>query len=457
MNYKTTSTLLCLPLCVSTLALANSNITRDTNEISTQNLKNQLSKQQAELTELSRKLEFLKRKSTGDGTKTPMGNKPWQISSYGSLLYKSADIFANSQDTSPTRRAKTDLERVVTEFNYRFDPQWKIEVEIEYEHGGTGTALEYDGFDEFGEFENEVEAGGEVLVEKLEVNYQHNENIAFKMGQIFVPVGLGTERHKPSQYFTTTRHWSEATLIPQVWHETGINLITKWHDFTAQTLLSTGLNSEYFRSYNWVATGHQKRFETVNADDLALTLRIDYGNVKSGSGIGVSFYTGDTNGNRHNDNNIDASGNVTILGLHGAWQTDTWQISGQYLYGELSGSTAITQANKNTPGLRPGNFAQLGSQAESAYIEAAYNTQGLFELTKPLYVFSSWQYANPLKSVSQGVASDRFNKQELALGINYLPLNSLVVKAQVAQQNYAQNTLANTYSFSLSLGYYFSI
>eukprot|EP00487_Bulimina_marginata_P012684 TRINITY_DN911_c0_g1_i1.p1 TRINITY_DN911_c0_g1~~TRINITY_DN911_c0_g1_i1.p1 ORF type:complete len:130 (-),score=27.00 TRINITY_DN911_c0_g1_i1:19-408(-) len=124
--------------------------------------------------------------------------------------------------------------------------------------GGTGASLEYDGFEEFGEFETEIEAGGEVIVEKLQAKYTANKYFTVKMGRIFVPVSLGTDFHKPDQYFSTERSWSEATLIPQVWNETGINLISRWQNLTAQTLITTGLNSEYFRTYNWVATGASK-------------------------------------------------------------------------------------------------------------------------------------------------------------------------------------------------------
>lgn len=239
--------------------------------------------------------------------------------SYGTLLYKSDEVFANVQDISPERRATTDLERVVTEFEYEIDDKWKVEFELEYEHGGTGTTLEYDGFEEFGEFESEVEAGGEVIVEKLQLEYEYNPNFTVKFGHIYVPVGLGTDLNKPDQYFTTTRHWGEATMIPQVWHETGVNLISRWSDFTLQTLVTTGLNSEYFRSTNWVAGGAQQRFEENTADDLALTLRLDYGNVKAGKGFGVSYYTANTSDNRRNQGKLDVDGNVSILGLHGAW------------------------------------------------------------------------------------------------------------------------------------------
>lgn len=384
-------------------------------------------------------------------------DKNWEINSYGSLRYKSEEVFSNTQDTDPERRASTDLERVVLEFVYDYDEKWQVEAEIEYEHGGVGSTLEYDGFEEFGEFETEIEAGGEIIVEKLQVKYQHSENLSIKMGHIFVPVGLGTDLHKPAQYLTTGRHWSEATLIPQVWHETGVNFIGHWQGFTGQALVTTGLNSEFFRTYNWVATGHQKRFEQVNADDLAYTIRLDYGDVKKGKGIGVSFYTGDTSGNRNNSNKISGDGNLTLWGIHGVWESKSWLFRGQYLSGTLEDSQEITLANKTTPGLKPGNFAQLGSEAESAFFEAAYNSQSLFSLSKPLYFFAAYEYANPTKKVAQGAPIDRFNIQEVSIGMNYLPIPELVFKVQIAQQMYAQDNLDDTHTFSLSLGYYFSI
>ncbi len=389
--------------------------------------------------------------------KNDVSQKNWQINSYGSVLYKSENVYRNIQDTEPERRASTDLERVVLEFVYDFDAQWQMEIELEYEHGGTGSTLEYDGFEEFGEFETEIEAGGEVIVEKMQAKYQANQYFTMKMGHIFVPVGLGTDLHKPTQYFSTQRYWSESTLIPQVWHETGINLVSKWQDFTVQTLLTTGLNSEYFRTYNWVATGHQRRFESVNADDLAFTVRLDYGNVKAGKGVGFSYYTGDTSGNRNNNTKVEGDGNLTIFGLHGAFSFENWLVRGQYLFGQLDDSQAITNANKTTAGLKPGNFSQLGSEAESAFIELSYNSQDLFDLANPLYLYSTYEYANPMKKVEQGEATDRFNMESIAVGVNYYPISNIVLKAELGQQMHALNTLDNSTSFSLSMGYFFSI
>jgi hypothetical protein len=448
---KNKAYIILIAVCVSICDLAQANEQPADQSVDKQ--QQQIEVLQRELKKLSLEVSTARSLDKGDYS----AKKNWQIKSYGSVLYKTEDVFRNTQDINPEQRSKTDVERVVLEFGYKFDYQWDVEIELEYEHGGTGAALEYDGFEEFGEFETEIEAGGEVLVEKLELKYSYNANFNIKLGRIFVPVGLGTQLHKPDQYFTTERHWSESTLIPQVWHETGLNFTANWQGVQAQALITTGLNSEYFRTYRWVASGHQKRFEQINADDLAFTLRLDYGDIKNASGIGASFYTGNTSGNRNNTNNISGKGNLTIIGLNGVYRYKDWTIRGQYLFGELEDSQAITSANKTTPGLKPGNFSQLGSEAESAFLEIAFNTQYLFGLTKPLYLFTSYDYANPIKKVESGIATSRFDITEVAFGVNFIPTKNIVLKAQFSEQSYAQQNLENTQSFSLSMGYYFSI
>ena len=195
---------------VSAVALA------DENKSITPNAEDYLAQQQ-KITEIEQQLMALKAQSatmlaaqklanTESTTEKVLKNQPlqanknWQIKSYGSVRYKNEEIFGNTQDLDPTRRASTDLERVVLELSYDFTPQWQVELELEYEHGGTGVTLEYDGFEEFGEFESEIEAGGEVVVEKLQVRYQANKHLAVKMGRIFVPVGLGTDTPASSIY-----------------------------------------------------------------------------------------------------------------------------------------------------------------------------------------------------------------------------------------------------------------
>ncbi|ACJ30717.1 Conserved hypothetical signal peptide protein [Shewanella piezotolerans WP3] len=379
----------------------------------------------------------------------------FSFKSYGSVIYTNDEYYDNVQDTTPERRGRFDLERIVTEFGYQFNDEWDMEVEIEYEHGGTGSSLEYDGFDEFGEFEAEVEAGGEVMIEKAQIRYRPSDAFGVKFGNIHLPVGLSSTLHKPNQYLTVQRHKSEAAMLPAVWNENGIGVFGEIANFHYQAQVVSGLNSEYFRTYDWVASGHQKRFEHVNGDDLAYVVRLDYGNFKSGSAVGVSYYYGNTSGNRHKTNKMSADGTVGILSVAGAYVEGPWILRGQYLNGTLSDADAITQANKTTPGLKPGNFAQLGSESEAFFVEAGVDLSHFTSI--PVTVFANIDYSNPLKEVESGIATKRYENTWISGGINYFPIPEIVIKAEAGVQQVAVSSIPDTNFFALGVGYQFSL
>ena len=60
----------------------------------------------------------------------------------------------------PDRRARFDIERFVITPRYQVNQKIRFESEIEFEHGGTGATMELDKFEEFGEFEMEIEKKG---------------------------------------------------------------------------------------------------------------------------------------------------------------------------------------------------------------------------------------------------------------------------------------------------------
>lgn len=83
---------------------------------------------------------------------------------YGVFELRQFEEFKTVQDLTPESRRTLDLKEIEAELEFLFDEDNELEIELEYEHGGTGSSLEYDNFEEFGEFENEVERGGEVSI-----------------------------------------------------------------------------------------------------------------------------------------------------------------------------------------------------------------------------------------------------------------------------------------------------
>ena len=75
--------------------------------------------------------------------------------------------FYGGNDGNPKKNRNTiSIPRFVLAFDYKFNSKWILGAEIEFESGGTGTAFELENT-ENGEYETEVEKGGEVAIEHV--------------------------------------------------------------------------------------------------------------------------------------------------------------------------------------------------------------------------------------------------------------------------------------------------
>ncbi|MDR0811332.1 MAG: hypothetical protein LBN23_03525, partial [Paludibacter sp.] len=113
-----------------------------------------------------------------------------------------------------------DLPHVVLYLGYDFGHGWRFATEIEFEHGGTGSTFEIEKT-EAGEYEKEIEKGGEVNLEQFWIEKNWSSYANLRMGHIIVPVGITNQYHMPTEFFSVLRP-DEASILPCTWHETGI-------------------------------------------------------------------------------------------------------------------------------------------------------------------------------------------------------------------------------------------
>ncbi len=96
----------------------------------------------------------------------------FKIGGYGEILYSHFDYGPDQKSgpngSPPDSRAIMDIPRLILEFGYHFTDDLSLETEIEYEHGGAGSAIELE-YEEFGEFEFEAEKGGEIALEAFHI------------------------------------------------------------------------------------------------------------------------------------------------------------------------------------------------------------------------------------------------------------------------------------------------
>lgn len=95
--------------------------------------------------------------------------------------------------------ARFDLPHVVIMLGYDFGKGWTLGTEIEFEHGGVEAAVEMEN-EEAGEFEREIERGGEVALEQFWIQKEFMPELNLRMGHIVVPVGATNNKHLPTEF-----------------------------------------------------------------------------------------------------------------------------------------------------------------------------------------------------------------------------------------------------------------
>lgn len=377
-----------------------------------------------------------------------------EIYGYGTLLYSQYDYLPNYQQ-SPKNRAKVDFERFIISPRFIISDNLKLVSEIEFEHGGVGATMEYDTLEEFGEFESEIESGGEVIVEEAYLDITYQSWLNFKIGHMVIPIGLNSQRHLPNLYLSTHRNISETTILPDTWHETGVMAYgTIAKNLNYQAMIMTGLNSEYFDSANWIKWGNQKSFEYVNADDLAFALRLDYGDTTR-SHIGASIYFGNTGANRTKEQ-LDSDGSVTLMELHGVYDEDNIRLRGLFLWGELSDSPAITTANSGLPNALEAKRTPVASEALAWFVEAGYNIAPILGHQKAIIPFVKYDFVDSMYKTQDGVQDlARYENTITTVGVNYYFNENVAFKLDYSRNVNGDSSIEDMDSVTLSVGYQF--
>ena len=184
------------------------------------------------------------------------------------LRYTSPENYVNDQ------YGEFDIPHVVIYLGYDFGKGWSMGSEIEFEHGGTEVAVEIEE-EEGGEYETEVERGGEVALEQFWIQKSFNPYANLRMGMIIVPLGGTNAHHEPNQFFGVYRPEGDNTILPCTWHDIGVQFHGryKWFGYTAQFL--PGLESTLFSKQNWIQGGSASAYEFKLANCYAGLARLD--------------------------------------------------------------------------------------------------------------------------------------------------------------------------------------
>ena len=328
-----------------------------------------------------------------------------------------------------------DIPHAVIYLNYDFGKGWTMGSEIEFEHGGAGSAVEYES-DESIEYENETEKGGEVELEQFWIQKSFGRGFNVRVGHIVVPFGMTNAHHEPLNFFTVYRPEGENTILPCTWHQTGVSLWGYVGDFRYEAQMIAGLDAFKFNRTNWIQEGAQSPFEFEIANKYGFLARLDNYTVP-GLRLGVSAYYGQAMHNSYphdmeKGSNKNIKGNVYLGSFDFCYNNHNWIIRGNADYGYVSDAKTISNLVKpNSQYVKPYDTTAFGSHAIATSLEAGYDIFSqigkLREDNQKLYIFGHYEYYD---SKIHSTTKKYTQKQILAGGVNYYPIPQVCVKAE---------------------------
>ncbi len=367
--------------------------------------------------------------------------------------YTSADLYKDDKGYG-----QFDLPHVVLYLGYDFGKGWSLGTEIEFEHGGTESAVEIEE-EETGEYESEVERGGEVALEQFWLQKSFSPTLNLRIGHMVVPVGGTNNSHMPTEFFTVYRPEGENTIMPCTWHETGISLWGRAGDWRYEAMFIAGLDADRFGNKGWIHDGSGSPYEFKMATAYAGAVRIDNHSIK-GLRLSLSGYLGNSA-----NNTLNATGKYQ--GLHGTvaigafdflYNDHNFIARGNFDYGHLSNSLEITSANMSTRADSPSPKTNIGEAAIAMGIEAGYDIFSQIARTRErgqrFYIFGRYDYYDSMfKTVKNMTDEKMWARQKVTAGVNYYPIPQIAIKGE-----YSYRFLSSQYNNepTISLGICYS-
>ena len=378
---------------------------------------------------------------SGDSVSAPVKQRRFTIGGYGEATYTRmfySNNYKRYTNASLYRDAPSvgqfDLPHVTLNLGYDFGHGWKMGMEIEFEHGGTESAIDIEE-EETGEYETEVERGGEVFLEQFWLQKTFSKALNVRAGHIIVPVGQLNNGHMPNEFFTVFRPEGENTILPCTWHETGLSIWGRTKHWRYEAVLIPGLEADKFGAKNWIHDGSASPYEFKPGTSIAGAVRVDNYSVP-GLRLSVSGYVGNSACNSLKPEKYSTvKGTVAIGSFDFLYDAHNLVLRGVFDYGHLTDSKEITQFNKTLGNNSVSPQTSVASDAMAVGFEAGYNVFSFFPQfakgRQKMFVFGRYDYYDSMYRTAKGVVDNPcWGRQKVTAGINYRPIAPITIKAE---------------------------
>ena len=379
-------------------------------------------------------------------------------------LNRLATPFGNTLEN----RATISIPRFVLALDYKINPKWIVGAEIEFESGGTGIAYEL----EFGRTERSLSKGGEVNVEQFYITRLLHPTFNLRFGQMVVPMGLSNAHNEPMNFFGTARPEGEASILPYIWHESGLAAYGTFGkdlgQFNYQAMVVSGLNAKGFSGNHWVHDGQQGLFEQDDFTNPAWLAHLDWVGVH-GLRIGASLYhcsnTALNSFTPKEELQHTAKHPVTLWSIDAQWLGKYVEARADIVSGKVGNADKFAVANEHGEA----NSHEHGEAAEHAFplakralsygAEVGLNLKSFFgnENAPDVIPFVRYEYYNPMEELAvrgeKSPLNDAFKTSMWVAGVNYRLGKDIVLKADYTHRTIAGGAYRSENEFAIGAAF----
>jgi hypothetical protein len=365
-------------------------------------------------------------KTTEDSVNQNTSQNSTSIGGYGDAIY---------QNNLSKQVSVMDLERVVLFVGHNFgDVSFFSELEVENARVSNDETETED--DETGIQGNRLSTGeseGEVSFEQAYLKFNLDQNHYITTGLFLPTLGIQNVNHLPNSFNGNERTQVETYIIPTTWRELGIGFYGSLTSFPLDYSIAVvnGLNSGNFVHGSGIREGE---FEGQNAtaNNLAVTgaVQLYQGNFK----LQLSGYYGGSVGLRpHQADSLQLSSGMfgTPIALGEAdiiYEANGLSFKALGTVVSIPDAYDINRAYaNNTPQLEYGAYAEVG-------YNLLYSEQDID--ARQLIVFARYEKLDMNAQIpSNGIIDGTLNQSHVIIGLNYLPIRNIIIKADVRYEH----------------------
>lgn len=291
------------------------------------------------------------------------------------------------------------------------------------------------------------EAGGEVGLEQVYLDYRLSDRLTLRTGLVLVPIGIINETHEPPTFNGVARPRFDNDVIPTTWREIGVGAlgtVPGLEGLSYSLYLLNGLKASGFSAEEGIREGRQEGQDASFANP-SFTGRLEW--ARPGLKVGGSvWYGGSANGDAAIGTGTFAAP-ITLLSA-----------DARYDIGAASFRAVVANITVGDAALINGAYgAAVGSRISGGYAEAAYNLLAAVApaSSQRLNLFLRHERYNTQAAVPAGATQDAaLARRNTTFGVTYKPTDNTAFKADY-QLLRNQAGLDEGEILSLGIGYEF--